>query len=168
MGGSQSSDEKSGATLCRGTVTEQLTTEKVRVLLVEDSPADVYLIREALQSENLDFELQLIQDGESAARLLMALEKSSEPWPDVVLLDLNMPRCEGREVLQKIKQTPGGTSIPVIVITSSNSPADREDVFKLGASSYFRKPSDLNEFMKIGAVVRQTLSGRSARVKAPD
>lgn len=145
-----------------------MTVGKVRVLLVEDSAADVYLIREALQAENLDFDLQVVQDGEEAAKLLMALENSRQSWPDVVLLDLNMPRCEGREVLQRIKHTPHGNSIPVIVITSSNSPADREDVFKLGATSYFRKPSDLNEFLKIGAVVRQTLYGESGGTKRPD
>ncbi len=149
-------------------MTDRPAAGNVRVLLVEDSAADVYLIREALQNENLDLDLHVIQDGEEAAKFLAAVENSSQQWPDLVLLDLNMPRCEGREVLQRIKRTPGGSSIPVIVITSSNSPADREDVFKLGASSYFRKPSDLNEFMKIGAVVRQTLSTRNGRVRGPD
>ena len=151
----------------RGVLTDQPPPAKVRVLLVEDSAADAYLIREALEGENLNFDLHVIQDGEQAAKLLMALENSSQSWPDVVLLDLNMPRCEGREVLQRIKQTPRGNSVPVIVITSSNSPADREDVFKLGATSYFRKPSDLNEFLKIGAVVRQTLYGKSGATKRP-
>lgn len=154
--------------LKRATVTDQVKAGKVRVLLVEDSAADVYLIREALQGENLDFDLEVVQDGEQAAKLLIALENSSQSWPHVVLLDLNIPRCEGREVLQRIRQTPGGNSIPVIVITSSNSPADREDVFKLGATSYFRKPSDLNEFLKIGAVVRQTLYGKSNGSKTPE
>ncbi len=149
-------------------MTDSSASGNVRVLLVEDSAADVYLIREALKGENLEFDLQVIQDGEEAAKLLMALENSRQSWPDVVLLDLNMPRCEGREVLQRIKQTPGGHSIPVIVITSSNSPADREDVFKLGATSYFRKPSDLNEFLKIGAVVRQAVDGKVDGTKRPD
>lgn len=131
--------------------------EKMRVLLVEDNASDIYLIAEALRAENLDFDLEIAQDGEQAATLLRRFETASKPWPHVVLLDLNMPRCEGREVLQKIKRAPGGHAVPVIIITSSNSPMDREDAFKFGASSFFRKPSDLDEFMKIGAVVRRIL-----------
>ena len=132
---------------------------KLTILLVEDSPPDVYLIREALRRENLEVDLKVAEDGEEAAQWLLNLELSDKPWPKLVLLDLNTPRCEGKEVLQKIKGAPWGCSIPVIVITSSNSPADREDAFRLGASWYFRKPSDLNEFMEIGGVVRHLLFG---------
>lgn len=141
------------------TLTSARTAEKLRVLLVEDCAPDVYLIREALRREGLDVDMKVAEDGEQAAQWLGNLDLSNEPWPNLILLDLNTPRCEGKELLQKIKRAPRGRSIPVIVITSSNSPADREDAFRFGASWYFRKPSDLNEFMEIGAVVRHILFG---------
>lgn len=129
----------------------------VRVLLIEDNPADVYLIREALKKELIQVELGVLDNGEAAQQFLDQLTETSAQRPDIILLDLNLPRCDGKEVLQKLKQMPGGQKATVVIITSSNSPEDREDCLRLGADYYFRKRSDLGEFMKIARVVKNLL-----------
>ena len=130
---------------------------RIRTLVIEDNPADVYLIREALEREITDFDLDVLDNGEAALAFVDRFTSESVQRPDVILLDLNLPRCDGKEVLRKLGQTPGGKKAPVIVITSSNSPQDRADCFRLGASCYFRKGSDLGEFMKIAQVVKDLL-----------
>ena len=134
----------------------------IRVLLIEDNIADVYLIGEALKEERLDFELEIIQNGEDAVDALEHWNDDEGRRPDIVLLDLNLPRSDGKTVLKRLQELPDGVRVPVVVITSSDSPKDREDVARLGASLYFRKPSSLAEFMKLGSVVRAFLYGRAA------
>ena len=130
---------------------------KIRVLVAEDHDADVFLIREALNEQLANFELEVLNDGEKASKFVDRMTNGLERRPDVVLLDLNLPRCDGKEVLQKLRHMPGGESVPVVIITSSDSPRDREEVARLGASCYFRKSSDLNEFMQLGKVVNDLL-----------
>lgn len=129
----------------------------IRAVVIEDNAADVYVIREALKHEFGGLELEVFGDGEAAARLMDRLIDYSSPRPDIILLDLNLPRCDGKEVLHKLRQIPGEQKPPVMIITSSNSPKDRDDCLSLGADCYFRKPSELREFMKIGSVVRDLL-----------
>lgn len=136
-----------------------------RILLTEDSRSDVYLIRTALNEALEGFDLTVLDNGESAMQLVDDFERGAADKPDIVLLDLNLPRCDGKEVLQKLKKMPGGASLPVIVITSSDSPRDREEVMRMGASIYFRKPSDLHEFMQIGKIVKRLLEDPSAGPK---
>jgi chemotaxis family two-component system response regulator Rcp1 len=129
----------------------------IRALLIEDNPADVYLIREALKEELVHFDLEILDNGEAALTWVDRFTNKSAQRPDIILLDLNLPRCDGKEVLQKLSQMPGGQGAPVVIMTSSDSPADQEDCLSLGATCYFRKPSDLSEFMKIAGVIKNLL-----------
>ena len=126
----------------------------IRAVVIEDNAADVYLIREALKQEFAGVELEVFDNGEEASRLTDRLRNECSARPDIILLDMNLPRCDGKEVLQKLMQMPEMQRAPVIVITSSNSPNDRDDCLTLGAACYFRKPSELSEFMKIASVVK--------------
>jgi len=126
-------------------------SKALTLLLVEDSAADVYLVREALRWEGLVVELQVAEDGEAATQILDRAE--SEP-PDLALVDLNIPRKTGIEVLEQIRRSPRCKAIPVIVISSSDSAADRQRAFAAGAVEYFHKPSTLDEFLSLGRLVR--------------
>ena len=121
----------------------------IRILLAEDNPADVYLIEEALREHKVSFEITVASDGEAA----MDLVARKEVTPDIVLLDLNMPKRSGGEVLNTLRKE-AGADLPVIVLTSSDSPADREEALRLGATCYIRKPTGLDEFLQIGATIR--------------
>ena len=129
--------------------------QKVQILLAEDNPADVYLIEEALREHGVDFHITGAEDGEAAINLLQA----GSLKPDIVLLDLNMPKRSGGEVLDQLRRT-SGKEIPVLILTSSDSPADREEALRLGATRYIRKPTGLDEFLQIGATIKElTTSG---------
>jgi CheY-like chemotaxis protein len=129
------------------------------VLLVEDSPADIYIVRESLQKHMKEVNLQVLNDGEKAFALIEAAEADdSAPSPALLILDLNLPKRSGQEILQRIRQSSKLARIPVVIFTSSDSPADRAETTKLGATAYFRKPADLEEFMCIGKVVQSVLT----------
>jgi len=128
---------------------------RLSLLLVEDNPADIYLVKEAIQREGLDCQLEVAVDGERALSIIDALDgDASARCPDLLLLDLNVPRKGGDEVFQRIRQSPRCAGIPVIIITSSDSAADQDRARELGAAAYFRKPSDFQEFMKLGRLLR--------------
>ena len=132
------------------------------VLLVEDSPADIYIVRESLKKHMKDVELQVLSDGEKAFNLIESTEADdSAPSPAILILDLNLPKRSGREILQRIRSSPRLARVPVVIFTSSDSPQDRAETTKLGATAYFRKPADLEEFMCIGKVVQSVLSAHS-------
>jgi DNA-binding response OmpR family regulator len=126
-------------------------SEIVRILLAEDNPADVYLIEEALRENGVEFEMLVARDGEQAIAMIADPSRKL----DVVLLDLNMPKLGGSEVLEKLQ----GQSTPVIVLTSSDSPADKIEAMRLGAAHYIRKPTGLDEFLAIGATIKE-IAGR--------
>jgi len=140
-----------------------VATDGVKLLLVEDSPADVFLVREAMKVEGLPFRLQVADNGEDAIQVFNHVDEGTETPPDVLLVDLNVPRKDGMQVLGRMRSSPKCGSVPVIVISSSDSPADRQRAFALGASEYFRKPSSLDEFMKLGGVVRMLCRGARVR-----
>jgi two-component system, chemotaxis family, response regulator Rcp1 len=120
----------------------------VELLLVEDSPSDAGLMRVALASAAVRINVHLVQDGEEALRFLRRGKGyASAPRPDLVLLDLNMPKVDGREVLAEIRSDQALESIPVIVLTTSAAPEDVARVYKLKANCYVQKPVDLDEFM---------------------
>ena len=128
---------------------------RLSLLLVEDSPADVYLVQEAMRREGLKVHLEVADDGERAIRMIDEVDSNaSAPCPDLLLLDLNVPRRTGDEVLERVRRSQRLAHMPVVIMTSSESAADRERLMKLGATEYFRKPSDLKEFMKLGRLVR--------------
>jgi len=132
------------------------------ILLAEDNPGDVLLVRQALREHFSDIEMFVADTGEKAAALLDRVGKEL-PRPDVLVLDLNLPGVEGTELFQKVRDHPLCADTPIVVVTSSNSPKDRAWTATFGIAHYFRKPSDFDEFMKLGAVVREIVdsSGRN-------
>lgn len=124
-----------------------------RVLLVEDNPADVLLVQSALQWTNVSCDLHALSDGAEALDYIASVEQGAAPLPALLLLDLNLPKHGGGEVLARLRQSPSCGQLPVVVMTSSSSPRDKELVTALGISHYFRKPTDLNQFMEIGTIV---------------
>ena len=126
-------------------------SKQISILLAEDNPADVYLIEEALREHGVAFRIHVAEDGEAAINLLA----NDEIQPDIVLLDLNMPKRSGSVVLDRLRARPGSEHIPVIVLTSSDSPSDREEAMRLGATRYIRKPTGLDEFIQIGATIKE-------------
>jgi len=129
----------------------------VNVLLVEDNPADVELVREALNEANLPHVLRIATDFEEAKNHLASIPMGA-PTPDVLLMDLNLPQGNGLELLRIFRSNPEWQAIPVIVVSSSNAIRDREHAARLGAAHYFRKPSDLREFMELGPIVVKWLA----------
>jgi len=128
------------------------------ILIVEDSKTDVFLICEALQSALLDAAIHIVYDGEQATRFIDAADASdSNPRPDVVLLDMNLPRKNGDDVLKHLRASRRSKNARVIIVSSSDAPRDRAAVANLGVARYFRKPFDFDEFMKLGGVVREVL-----------
>jgi len=145
-----------------------LHKEKVCVLLVEDSEADELLVRAALKLDGLDCDFRVSEDGEQAIQFIERVDNGAEESkPDVVLLDLNLPRKSGATVLEKIRQSSQFARIPVLVVSSSDSDRDRAQTARLGAAGYFHKPMDLMEFMKLGPVVRETLAKWTIPSPAP-
>ena len=130
-----------------------------RIFLAEDNPADVYLIERALKEHQVAFELEVAENGKQALSLLRDEQRANEDRPALILLDLNLPQHDGTEILQCIRRTPRLASIPVVVLTSSDSPKDLLDVMQSGANRYIRKPSSLDDFMAIGAALKDMLAG---------
>ncbi|MBX9603217.1 MAG: response regulator [Bryobacteraceae bacterium] len=122
---------------------------------MEDHDADVFLIREAL-SAAMNAHFVVLRNGAEAAGLLRSAG-GSPSCPDLVILDLNLPGLAGGEVLRLLRSGAVCHEVPVIVVTSSDLQEDRALVLGLGANAYFRKPSDFDSFMKLGAVARGLL-----------
>ena len=124
------------------------------VLLIEDNSGDVFLVEEALREHHVDCELVVCRDGEEAILFFEHLDgDASVSQPQLVLLDLNLPKIPGHKVLQSIRGSARSATLPVVIVTSSASQADLERNRKFGASAYFQKPSSLTEFMKIGELI---------------
>ncbi|MEU6155093.1 response regulator [Actinosynnema sp. NPDC047251] len=120
------------------------------VLLVEDDPGDVLLITEALREHGLGSDVHTVSDGaEAVSFLYRAGEHADAPRPDLVLLDLNLPRMNGHEVLTHIKSDPDLRSIPVIVLTTSSAPDDLTQTYQAHANAYITKPLDSTGFAKV-------------------
>lgn len=130
------------------------TGDLTRVLIVEDNPIDAHMVQYALQEElNWTTETTVADDGEKAIQLL--LEQSSRPlrkWPDLVILDLNLPKRDGVEVLQVIRTTNELRSLPVVVLSSSPMDVMKSKLNKgnVEANCYLTKPYDLDEFLALG------------------
>src|ERR1019366_8594332 len=122
----------------------------VEILLVEDNPADVRLTREALNSDRLWNNLSVTKDGvEAMAYLRRQGRFAAAPRPDLILLDLNLPKKDGREVLAEIKADPNLMRIPVVVLTTSEAEDDILKTYGLHANCYITKPADLRQFMRV-------------------
>lgn len=130
-----------------------LTFRPIEVLLVEDDPGDVVLTKEAFDDNKVKNTLSIVSDGEEAMRFLRREgEYADAPRPDLVLLDLNLPRKDGRQVLEEIKDDETLRTIPVVVLTTSEAEEDILRSYRLHANAYVTKPVDFDQFIN---VVRQ-------------
>jgi len=123
------------------------------ILLVEDNPADIKITERALRGSNIPVQLIVVRDGQEAVDYLLRQgdHATSAAWrdPDIILLDLNLPRLSGREVLERIRATPVLRPVPVIVLTTSRRHEDVQEVYAAGANTYIEKPSDFNRFVEV-------------------
>ena len=130
----------------------------VRILLVEDNAGDVYLLEKALKSCQLSYELIRYADGEQAIR---ALQKDDCGVPDLIILDLNLPRREGFEVLQTIRGKPAMVGVPIAILTSSDAAKDKHRIAVTGGERYIHKPPELEDFLEqVGKAIEDLLAGR--------
>lgn len=131
---------------------EPAKSRLVDILLVDDNEGDARLTREALAESGIRGLLYVARDGEDALDFLHRRGRHADAVrPDLVLLDLSLPRVDGREVLRRVKSDPSLASIPVIVLTGSDSEKDVADTYALGANSFVRKPRDLKTFVALMA-----------------
>jgi len=127
--------------------------QPIEVLLVEDDPGDELMTREAFEDNKIRNTLHVVRDGQEALDFLYRRGEYTEaPRPDLVLLDLNLPKYDGRQVLEQIKSDPELALIPVVVLTTSSAEEDILRSYKLHANAYVTKPVDLDQFI---AAVRQ-------------
>jgi two-component system, chemotaxis family, response regulator Rcp1 len=135
------------------------TVKTASIVLVEDNPADVYLIRQALAEKGIRFKLTCFEDGEEALKKLARVDGQA---PDLILLDLNLPKTGGVEVLKAVRGMAKFADVPVAILTSSDSPADKRRAALFGAARYISKPSVLEDFFRVvGEGVEDLLRGRS-------
>ncbi|MEU5513774.1 MULTISPECIES: response regulator [Streptomyces] len=127
--------------------------EPIQVLLVEDDPGDELMTREAFEDNKISNTLHVVRDGQEALDFLYRSGPYADaPRPDLILLDLNLPKYDGRQVLQRIKSDEELAHIPVVVLTTSSAEEDILRSYRLHANAYVTKPVDLNQFI---AAVRQ-------------
>jgi CheY-like chemotaxis protein len=136
----------------------------LEILLVEDNPADVYLVREALREYDVDCAMRVASDGEEMLRIISSEGAAAEAQRlGLIILDLNLPRHDGTEILQRLWESTEFAHIPVVVLTSSDSPRDRMVADQFGATCYLRKPSSLEQFLSLGAVLKDLLEQTKAK-----
>lgn len=129
---------------------------KIRMLLVEDDSDDVQLLEEALKDNNIDCEMEVIMEGDK----VMPYLTSTETLPDIIVMDFNLPKIHGKEVLVSIRSSPALSIIPVVVLTTSASPHDVQFAQQNGANKFITKPSTIHGF---NAAVQTIISMASVR-----
>jgi CheY-like chemotaxis protein len=131
-------------------MTNNSLNKPIEILVVEDNPGDVLLTQEALRDDKLRVKLNIVNDGEEALDFLYHRGiHILAPRPDLILLDLNLPKKDGREVLAEIKNTSNLKSIPVVILTTSEAEEDILRAYALNANCYVQKPIDLEQFIKV-------------------
>lgn len=121
--------------------------------MVEDNSGDVGLIRQSLKEHGIGVELDVVSDGEKALKFIDEVEAGRAVCPSLVILDLNLPKTDGREVLQRIRES-SLRKVPVAVFSSSGAVEDKQAAARLGADRYIQKPSNLDDFLGIGGIVK--------------
>ena len=133
-----------------------MNAKPIEILLVEDNPGDVRLTREALKSGKVWSNLHVVEDGEAVLTFLQRQGSYTyAPRPDLILLDLNLPKRDGREVLSIIKADENLKRIPVVVLTTSQAEEDILKAYNLNANCYITKPVDFDQFLKVVRVVEE-------------
>jgi CheY-like chemotaxis protein len=130
----------------------------IQILVAEDNPADVYLIEEALRQKKILCDVTILSNGAEVLRFLEGFNLDLQSaCPDLFLLDLRLPAHDGAEILERLRSSARCARIPVIVMTSSDSPDDEECARRHSAVHYFRKPRNLSQFMELGTIVKTLL-----------
>ncbi|HWF09206.1 MAG TPA: response regulator [Bryobacteraceae bacterium] len=125
---------------------------------MEDNPTDVFVVRDVLREYGLDLELRVAEDGQHALRYIEQMEGAADtPCPAMVLLDLNLPKIGGLEVLRKLRGDSRCHDVPVVVVSSSIADSDRSRARELGVQAYFQKPADLSAYAELARIIRETL-----------
>lgn len=132
-----------------------MTNETIELLMVEDDPGDVDLAKEALRAlGQTKVRLSIVEDGDRAISYLKRLPPyENAPRPDLILLDLNLPRKDGREVLEELKKGGPFQAIPVLIFTTSTAAKDIEETYRLGANCYITKPFEFSQYKRVFASV---------------
>jgi two-component system response regulator len=139
-----------------------------RILLVEDNPADIYLLRQALAEAALEVELMIIEDGAEALAFARHQGKyAGIPAPDLAILDMNLPKNGGGEVLEAMRLSKDLSEVPVVIMTSSASPSEQMKTTQLGIARYIIKPLNLSDFLQIGHVLREVLTESAVPARRP-
>ena len=141
--------------------------QRPTIFLAEDSPADCYLFEQALKAHNVETELVIFHDGEDAMAFLTAAEEEG-PRPQLFVLDLNLPKVDGFQLLQHLRGSARFSHAVAIILTSSNNPADRIESLRLGATRYIRKADSVTDFLEIGREIKSLLSHPSTGSPTPD
>lgn len=129
---------------------EVMESKLINILLVEDSPTDVLLTREAFEQAKLRLKLHVVEDGEAAMDFLEQKDPYSDvPRPDLILLDLNLPRMDGISVLEELKKNKGLKHIPVVILTTSQQQEHVFQTYELCANCFVRKPVDFHQFTEV-------------------
>jgi CheY-like chemotaxis protein len=139
------------------------------ILIAEDNAADVTLVREALKKHDVDCTIHVKNDGAQVIAFLDSMDADPQgPSLDLILLDMYLPRRNGADILKRLRSTQHYAQTPVIVMTASDSPVDREKAEQNAALHYFRKPTSLAEFMELGAIVKSVLRMAGAMRPVPN
>jgi CheY-like chemotaxis protein len=138
---------------------------RAQIMLVEDNPADVFLIKKALEANNVESDVMHFPDGDQAiTSLLSASDDHGAQLPDLILLDLNLPRRDGLDILHAIRSNPRLVDIPVAILTSSEAPSDKNRASRIGAVHYIVKPPELASFLgEVGRAINDLLSRGSSK-----
>ncbi|MGZ4856874.1 MAG: response regulator [Methanobacteriaceae archaeon] len=127
---------------------------EIEILLVEDNPADVRLVQEVFKEASIHNKMQLALDGDKAMQILRKEDEyANVSRPDLIILDLNLPKKDGREVLKEIKEDENLKSIPVVILTTSNAEDDLIETYRNNANCYITKPVDLDNFIKVVKII---------------
>jgi len=128
------------------------------LLVVEDNEADIFLIQEAIAAVSLPVTVHVVRNGDQAIRFFDQADSAADaPCPALVLLDINLPRTSGYEVLKHLRNSARCNKAHVIAVSTSDAESDRRKMAELGANGYFRKPSEYADFMKLGNIVETVL-----------
>jgi two-component system response regulator len=127
---------------------------KARILVVEDNPGDVELLKLSLEQAGVDFQLTVLEDGSSA---LAHVRAADAVRADLAIIDLNLPQNDGLEILAAIHESPAFARVPVVVFTSSFSPRDRARIERFEIERYLAKPNELDEYMRVGSTLKSIL-----------
>ena len=144
--------------------TASADAKPIEILIVEDNPGDVFLLRMALEKVRFPLHLTIVEDGEAAIRYFLEEgARSSRPWPDLILLDVNLPKKSGYEVLTALRADPEATLVPALIVSSSDSEKDIRRAYELGAHAYIQKRNDLEDLDVVAGSVEAFCASFAAR-----